>query len=213
MGSRQRQNNQVTVKTIENLIQECYRLERIGKMDLALQRGDEADRLARSQGKNDLAASALASQAIVHAHLGHYTKARELAEEALSITSAKAPGRSEASIALGICASETDDLDAAEIHYHRAIDLCRETGDYENLARALHDLASGIYYPRGQFDLALVTEHEVLQIASLHGIPSYQEFAWTTQVLVHLAACDWFRYGPSGIHRINSFQKRDRRRG
>jgi DNA-binding SARP family transcriptional activator len=193
MESEQGETTLSPVEVIRDLIRECYRLEHAGKMNLALQRGEKAERLARSSGQNDLVASALAAQAIVHAHLGHYATARRLSEDALSIVSARATGRAEAEIVLGICASETDDLDAADLHYHRAIDLCREIGDYQNLARALHDLASGVYYPRGQFDLAVVTDQEVLLIASRYGISTYQEYSWTTQALVYLAAGDWFR--------------------
>ena len=180
----------MTTNAIDDLIQECYLLEHAGKMHLALRRGIDAERLARSLGEIDLAASALAAQALVQAHLGHYPRARTLAEYALDCASPTALGRAEAYVALGICASETDDLDAAEAHYHAAVDLSREIGHFQTLLRALHDLGCGIYYPRGQFALAITTEQEVLQIAGQQGITLYQEYAWTAQALVYLATGD-----------------------
>jgi tetratricopeptide (TPR) repeat protein len=174
MGSKQGETAQSSVNTIDDLIQDCYRLERAGKMNLALQRGSEAERLARSRGENDLVASAVAAQAFVHFHLGHYPRARLLAEEALVYASPSALGRAEAYIVLGVCASETDDLDSAETHYHAAADFSREIGHHQTLVRALHDLAGGVYWPRGQFDLAIATEQEVLQITGQHGISQFQ---------------------------------------
>jgi DNA-binding SARP family transcriptional activator/Tfp pilus assembly protein PilF len=193
MGERQKFTAQASTRSIQDLIQDCYQLERAGKMNLALLRGCEAEQFARSGGEIDLAASAMAAQALTQAHLGNYSKARNLAEEALSIASTESVGRAESNIVLGICSSETDDLDAAEAHYHSAADLCREIGDYHTLVRALHDLACGIYFPRGQFDMAIVTEQEVLQITNRYGISYYQDHAWTAQALVYLATDDFHR--------------------
>jgi hypothetical protein len=64
MESEQGETTLSPVEVIRDLIRECYRLEHAGKMNLALQRGEKAERLARSSGQNDLVASALAAQAI-----------------------------------------------------------------------------------------------------------------------------------------------------
>jgi DNA-binding SARP family transcriptional activator len=184
MDSDRGENLLPQVDFIRDLIRECYQLERAGKMDLALQRGIEAERLARSHGENDLIASSLAAQAYVHFHLGHYPRARALAKEAIALSSPTALGRAEAYIVLGVCASETNDLDTAEMHYHAAADLSRVIGDHLTLARALHDLAGGVYWPRGQFDLALTTEREVLQISTKYNFSILMERSWIGQALV-----------------------------
>lgn len=178
---------------IASLIEECYTLEQAGRMGAALRRGQKALRLARQANQTTLICAALSAVAMVHVHLGHYDQACNLAEEALRIASPDSPVKAEALIVLGICASETNDLDRAEHYYRQAADASREHGQMHTLVRSLHNLSAGIYWPRGQFELALAASENASQIAHQHQIPRYMGHIWTIRVLIYLALGDYMR--------------------
>lgn len=63
-------------------------------------------------------------------------------------------------IVLGIIQAGCGDFDSAEAYFHQAADQSRERNDQETLGRALHNLAHSVYWPHGQFDLALAVMAE-----------------------------------------------------
>jgi DNA-binding SARP family transcriptional activator len=61
-------------------------------------------------------------------------------------------------------------LSAGEDLYLRAVDLSRQLGYHRALVRGLHNLAAGVYMPRGQFELSLAACAEALHIARQHAV-------------------------------------------
>jgi DNA-binding SARP family transcriptional activator len=157
-------------ETVSSLVNKSRDLERSGEVALAIQQAQRAIQLAKSLGDADGEAAANATLAYAHIRLGHYPEARRLCQLALDLAAPDAPARTEALLQLGICDSETDDIDAAEEHYRQAVDLSRQIGDDRALVRGLHDLSAGCYMPRGQFALSLAADEECLKIARRRGM-------------------------------------------
>jgi DNA-binding SARP family transcriptional activator/Flp pilus assembly protein TadD len=178
---------------ILGLIEECYTLEQAGKMGAALRQGRRALHQARRANHPTLISAALAAMAMVHVHLGHYDQAYSMAEEALRMAPSDSPAKPEALIVMGICASETNDLDLAERCYRQAADVSREYGYMHTLVRSLHNLSAGIYWPRGQFDLALTYSENAAQIAHQHQILRYMRHILTVRGLIYLTLGNYQR--------------------
>ncbi len=145
---------------IAQLINESDALERTGDLAAALQRACQALEMARDLGQPSVIASALTTTAKIRFRLGQYLAAQALAHEALALAMEDAFARADALLLLGMCAAETNSLAEAEAFFHRAADLGRELGYPQVRIRALHNLAAGVYIPRGQFDLALAADEE-----------------------------------------------------
>lgn len=152
------------------LVEQSRELERAGQMSAALERARAALEHARATNDALGMATALNCLAFLHFRLGHYGQARDLAEQALTHAPSQSPAYADALLMLGMCATETNDLTAGEEFYHRAIDLSRQLGYDRALVRGLHNLAAGVYTPRGQFDLALAADAEALRLAREHGM-------------------------------------------
>ncbi len=152
--------------SIASLIDGSLALERGGDIAAALRKAQEALKEARRLDEPGIVAQALACLAKVHFHLGRYQAAQELAEEALTLTPPNTPAHIEALLRLGACSAETSSLVEAEDHYWHAARLAREFGYPLLRFRALHNLAAGVYVPRGQFDLALAADEEAYRIAN-----------------------------------------------
>ncbi len=170
---------------VTQLLEESLALERKGDIAAALQRAQQAMEKAGTLGDPSVRAAALATLGFVHFRQGHYTTACSLAEEALLQAGPETPARVDALLVLGMCATETDDLTAGADYYHRAIDLGRQLGYHRVVLRALHDLAAGVYMPRGQFDLALASDEEALHIALEKGQNEYAVFPLVVMALVY----------------------------
>ena len=176
--------------SVSQLIEESQSFERAGDIAVALDRAQQALEQARTAGSSADTAAALNCVAFVHFRMGHYGQARALAERALaeralaSVT-ADIPAHVDAVLLLGMCATETRDLTAGEELYLRAIDLSRQLGYHRALARALHNLAAGVYMPRGQFDLSLAADTEALQIIQGQEIPNIVWMPLITIAWVH----------------------------
>ncbi len=158
--------------SVTELIDQSYALGRAGQIGAAFQRAQEALTVARADGEPDAIAAALLCLAMVQFRLGHYADALQLGEEALTHTSTAAPRHVEALLMLGMCATETSDLDAGEDFYRRALDLSRQFDHVSLLQRSLVNLAAGVYIPRGQFDLALAADEEALRLALERNLPA-----------------------------------------
>ncbi|MDW7992620.1 MAG: tetratricopeptide repeat protein, partial [Anaerolineae bacterium] len=158
-------------------IDESRALERSGDMGAALGQAQKALEQAQASGEGEHIAAALAQLAhIKNFRLGNYDRARELAQEALTWAAPDAPARCRAWLTLGNCAAEGHSLDEAEIFYHQTADLARRIGNHAHRARALHNLANGVYFPRGLFDLALSLEDECAQLVRRHGLENLLRF-------------------------------------
>jgi DNA-binding SARP family transcriptional activator/tetratricopeptide (TPR) repeat protein len=174
------------------LIEESRSLERQGEIAAAIQQAQRARRLA--QNRADLEGEAMALNALAYAHirLGHYEQARQFCCQALKSAGAEAPARVDALLNWGICAGETDDLDALESSCTQAIDLSRQIGYPRALIRGLHMLACMVHMPRGQFVLALAIDEEALRIARAQGLP---DLAWGP--LLTMSYVHWLAGQPS----------------
>lgn len=151
--------------TIRGLLEESARLESVGELGPAMEQAAEALALARASGDLPSVVAALNRVGFLHFRIGQYAEAQALAEEALAHAGENTHARADALLLMGLCATETDDLDAGEDYYRRAIDLSRRLGYKRALFRGLHNLAAGVYMPRGQFDLAVAADTEVLRLA------------------------------------------------
>ena len=157
--------------SVAELIDRSEALARSGNIGAAFQRAQEALEEARAAGDPEDITGALLCSAMVQFRLGHYSDARSLAEEALTYTGADAPHLIEALLMLGMCETETSDLDVGEDFYRRALDLSRQFGQDRLLQRTLVNLSAGVYIPRGQFDLALAADEEAWRIAHERNLP------------------------------------------
>jgi len=166
--------------SIAQLIDESDALERSGDLAAALQRAHQALEMARGLGQPSVVASVLTTIAKFRFHLGQYPAAQALAHEALTLATEDAFVRADALLLLGMCAAETDSLVEAESFFHRAADLGREIGYPRVRIRALHDLAAGVYIPRGQFDLALAADEEAQRMVRQHDCQDLARFPLIT---------------------------------
>jgi len=150
--------------SVADLIDESLALERAGDIAGALGRAREALDVARPQGDPEATASALVAVARFRHRLGQYLATRALAEEALALAPPETPAQADALLMLAMCAAETEFLVEAEGYYRRAIDLAREIGYHLLRFRVLNNLAVGVYFSRGQFDLAEAALQEALRL-------------------------------------------------
>jgi DNA-binding SARP family transcriptional activator len=150
---------------VADLIEESYALERAGDIGAALQRAGQALEQALYAAEAQAIAAAQVCVAYCELRLGHYDRARTLAQEALSQAGPQARARADAWRILGDCAHEAGDLPSAETFYQQAIDLGRQLGSPYILHRCLHSLSACVYIPRGQFELALAADEESLRLA------------------------------------------------
>lgn len=156
--------------SVQKLIEECYACERAGEIGQAFQRAQAALEAAQASRHPETIAGALAAQSYIHNRLGHFERARSLAEQALTCSSTPSEAQATALRILGDCAHEQGDLHAAERYYHQAVDLSRQLGLTYNLHRCLHSLSACVYIPHGQFDLALAADEESIQLAEQAGL-------------------------------------------
>jgi len=120
-------------------------------------------------------AKALVGLAHVRFRLGQYPQVRALASEALSLieedrTPESTKVRTDIFQVLGNCATETNSFAEAEEYYRQASSLARESGYVRGRIAAMHGLANNVYFPRGQFDLALAFEEETEALIREHGL-------------------------------------------
>ncbi len=129
-------------------------------------------------------ARALTTVARYRFRLGQYDLARSLAQESLTLTDPdREPQASvyvEALLLLGMCAAETHSLVECEHYYRQAADLAREIGNQLLCMRALHNLGSGVYLFRGQFDLAIAADTQALRLCHTHGYTDWSVFPLIT---------------------------------
>ncbi|MBN1954533.1 MAG: hypothetical protein JW900_05715 [Anaerolineae bacterium] len=152
------------------LIDESLAFEQLGDIAAALDVAQKALKQAQASGEGEETAAALAQLAFLQFRLGHYDQAHKLAEQALTWAAPDSPARCRAWLILGHCAAESHSPEKAETYYRQTADLARRIGSYAHWARALHNLANGVYFTRGLFDLALSLEDECAQIIRRHNL-------------------------------------------
>jgi DNA-binding SARP family transcriptional activator len=153
---------QPTVEASENIVRllaQSNECEEKGELRTAIAYAQQA--FAEIQPANVVLFNpgTLARLARLHTRAGQYTDGRRYALEVLE-NYPESEEHADALISLGICNAETRDSDAAEEYFHRAADISRGLNHKHLLGRALHNLASTVYFPRGQFDLALTVMQE-----------------------------------------------------
>jgi tetratricopeptide (TPR) repeat protein len=157
--------------SVASLIEISRVLERSGNIGEAFKSAEQALDSARTSGIKESILEAQVRVAFLHFRLGHYDRARKMANQALSLDTADTNSHVDSWLVLGNCAAETNDLTAAEDSFLHAIDLSRQLGYYLALMRGLHNLATGIYLPQGKFELALAADKEVTRLANEHNVP------------------------------------------
>jgi tetratricopeptide (TPR) repeat protein len=149
---------------VAELVVASYDADLRGEIARALAHAEDAAATARVAGSDPDRAAALAQLAQVYWRLGRYDEGKAAAAEAVARSGPRSIAEITAEIALGLCAAETDDLTGAEAHFRRAADLSRQRGNRRGLRTSLHNLASHIYHPRGQYALALAAFEESRRI-------------------------------------------------
>ncbi len=165
------------------LVHQVQRLCRAGQVAKAFELSRRALDSARPGGNPIAVAEAMNALAYVHFRVGHYEEAKGLLVKSISMVPPEHPSRVDALILLGLCAAETDDPDGAGEYYRSAVDLSRQMGYDEALYRGLHNLAVGVYIPRGQFALALAVDRDAYEFILSRG---KKELGWGA-----LAAMGW----------------------
>ncbi len=97
------------IPAIQRQIEDCYTFERLGEISRAFQCAQAAVEAARGSRHAESLASALASLAYVENRLGHFERARALAEEALACACPPSQAQATALRILGDCAHEQND--------------------------------------------------------------------------------------------------------
>jgi len=173
----------------ENLIQLALKREQTGDISGALRLARQALNTARSNNLPLDCALALTAVARYRFRLGQYVTARELAQEAMEMTDplqdAQAAVHAESLLLLGMCALETNSLTECEQYYRSAANLAREIGHSLLVQRAMHNLGSGVYLFRGQFDLAIAADFQSLQICREKNFSNWAVFPLITLAIAY----------------------------
>ena len=177
--------------TVDRLLAESQSLDSKGDLSKALQTAANALEIARSVNAT-ATGRALVGLARIRFRLGQYDQAKTLALEALSHVEAGPPDenarvRVDVLQILGNCAAETNSFAEAEEHYRQASELARESGYLRGRVAALHGLANGVFFPRGQFDLAFSFEEEIYFLLREHGLNEDLIFPLITMAMVCLS--------------------------
>lgn len=173
----------------ENVIQLALKLEQHGDISGALRLARQALSAARSSNLPLDYGIALNAVARYRFRLGQYDTARELAQEALDLTNSlldeQAAVHVESLLMLGMCALETNSIAECEQYYRRAANLAREIGHPLLFQRAMHNLGSGVYLFRGQFDLAIAADLQSLQICLENNFVDWAVFPLITLAIAY----------------------------
>lgn len=151
------------LQEIERLLVESDLMEAGGDTQNAVQRAQQALQQARQVNAAALLAQAQVKLAQMLVRTGEFTQAGQIVDEILAVDRSDQIAV-DALIIRGNCASEIDDVHAAERFYHHAAELSRKIHYPDGLATALRQLATFVYLTQGHFDLALTTIEESAEI-------------------------------------------------
>lgn len=159
------QLTEATREDIDRLLAQSKECEEKGELNSGIAYAQQA--FATLQGANAIAylPEIQSRLARLHVFAGDHETGRAYAlavleQEPESIHAAAAR------IVLGIVYAGSGNFDAAEDCFHQAIQQSRLLDDKQCLGRALHNLASSVYWPRGQFDLAQAVMAEAQHLRS-----------------------------------------------
>ena len=169
----------------DSMLEESLSLEWSGEIGQSMHRAREALQEAYDAGEKESIARALVRVAHVHFRLGHYDRAKEMAQEALGQVDQASRARADALILLGNWAGETQPLSEAEAFFRQAVDVSREIGHTVARMRALHGLGQGVYFQRGKFRLALAAEEEAYRIAMDRNLSNWACFPLITIIWLY----------------------------
>ncbi len=180
-----------SARSVDSLLNESRVLDSQGDIVKALQAASRAVEIARGLDPAS-AARALVGLARVRFRLGQYDQVKMLVSEALTLTkesslSETAWVRADIYQVLGNCAAETNSFAEAEENYRRASELSRESAYERGSAAAMHGLANNVYFPRGQFDLALSFEERAYALLREHGLQEDLIFPLMALTMICLA--------------------------
>lgn len=172
---------------VKALIDQGQAWEDQGEMARAWEYTQRALQLARDI--DDRQGQALAHLQIAHILFwqGRFTEAIEAAHRALALAAPETPEIVRAWTILGNCAVEQDNLEQAEEHYRRALDFARLFGTPAQRMVCLHNLANGIYYYHGNFELALSHELEAYTLAKKYDLKGRLYLSYITLARTYLA--------------------------
>lgn len=74
---------------------------------------------------------------------------------------------------LGVCKAESDDIEAAEKYFFKAIHLAGKLGDSLGEGIALHGLSTCVHIPRGRFHLGLTTMEQAGYLKAIANYPDW----------------------------------------
>jgi DNA-binding SARP family transcriptional activator/tetratricopeptide (TPR) repeat protein len=171
--------------SLRGLIETSRTLENAGEIAAAYQAAYQAVDLARASAAPGEAAEALVQLANLEFRLGHYERARAICAESLQLAGPDSPARAGAWLISGNVAAETNSLANAENLYLKAADLSRSIGYQYVRIRSQHNLAMGVYFPRGQFELALASAEEAYHLAARTGYLDYLPYPLTTLTWIY----------------------------
>jgi len=168
---------------IQTFLNRSRQLEEEGKTLDALQAAQEALDCVRDQAGSLEWVHAQARLARVYVLTGQYSQAEEHASAAISAPNCPLHVQGDATLTLGVCASETDRLREAEELFYHAADIFRQADLPSEVGRALHDLTTCVFMHRGQFKLALITIEEAASLRSADqndhwGLPWVQAYIY-----------------------------------
>ncbi len=139
---------------------------RVGEVKTALEKLEEAWRLAEDQGNHPLAANVLANLGAALANTGQLGPAVEKYERSLTLLDPETDLGAMAPIyaSLGLALRDLGDHDEAKRHFQNGIGAFRNAGDVESAVSALNDLAL-IHQDDADLDGAFKCLQEALDLA------------------------------------------------
>jgi DNA-binding SARP family transcriptional activator len=153
------QRIEASCEAIDQLLAQSKECEEKGELKTAIAYAQQAFATVQEANAVALLPEIQSRLAGLYVDAGQHDAARANALAVLELApeSVHAAG---ARIVLGVVFARDSDYETAESQFHLAIERCRALNDQHCLARALHNLASSVYWPRGLFDLALAVMAE-----------------------------------------------------
>ncbi len=170
----------------ERLLEDSSELIHSGNTADALQIIRQALDIALTEGDHSQEEVVRITLGDLYFRLDQITKVQEQAELILRTAEPRGENSAEAFLLLARCASRLMQLESAQEYLAKANDIARENGFHMVRIRALFNLASEIYAPRGQFDIAIASCQEVFRLASEKELRG-----WIWGSLVTTGWCAW----------------------
>ncbi|MGD1996598.1 MAG: BTAD domain-containing putative transcriptional regulator [Anaerolineae bacterium] len=149
---------------------------RTGRLEPAMEWLDMAEAVFRERGGIDLLAMAVAAQALIRHNQGRYEDSIQLAEEAISLTSADQARFRRAAVEArrvqGICLMRLAQYDEAQRRFQTALEENRGTGDVHREVLIRQGLAWCLH-SQGRLEEAVQLQRKVVNMCRRLGSPGY----------------------------------------